>query len=182
VRPRPITRGEGDPTQPAGPVLLRQAGLRAFPFTDKATVKRGGTVQLHGGLRGSPNPFKRIVARLENGTIVRALDFSPGTLIRDDMTYRFTPTKCGVTYEFPAQAGDTIEYSVFLRDDKDQGAPKVTARGVSDRNARWTFNRPARIKLERGYSSGLDPFLVRARATFADLPAGPVRISVCGKR
>jgi hypothetical protein len=180
VRQRPITRGEGDPTQSAGPVLLRDAGLRAFPFTDKASVERDGTVELHGGLRGAPNPFKRIVARLENGTIVRALDFSPGTLIRQDMTYRFTPTKCGVTYEFPAQAGDTIEYSIFLRDE--DKAPRVTARGVSDAGARWTFSRPAQVKLERGYASGLDPQLVRARATFTDLPAGPVRVSVCGKR
>jgi hypothetical protein len=180
VRPRPITRGEGDPTQSAGPVLLRQAGLRAFPFTDKASVRRDGTVLLHGGLRGSPNPFKRIVARLENGTIVRALDFSPGTLIRQDMTYRFTPTKCGVTYEFPAQAGDTAEYSIFLR--KDDKPPRVTSRGVSDAGARWTFSRPASVKLEGGYASGLDPDLVRARATFSNLAAGPVRISVCGRR
>jgi len=182
VRARPITRGEGDPPDSAGPVLQRQAGLRAFPFTERARVRRNGTVELQGGLRGAPNPFKRIVARLDNGTIVRALGYSPGTLIRRDMAYRFVPTKCGVTYEFPAQAGDTIEYSMFLRDDPDAGAPKVSARGVSDRDARWTFNRPARVKLERGYASGLDPRLVRARATFADLPAGPVRISVCGRR
>jgi hypothetical protein len=111
---------------------------------------------------------------------VRALDFSPGTLIRSGMTYRFTPTKCGVTYEFPAQAGDTVEYSIFLREgDK---PPKVTPRGVRDADARWTFNRPAKVKLEQGYASGLDPSLVRARATFANLPAGPVRIAVCGAR
>jgi hypothetical protein len=180
VRPRPITRGEGDPTQSAGPVLLRQAGLRAFPFTDKASVRRNGTVVLHGGLRGSPNPFKRIVARLDNGTIVRALDFSPGTLIRQNMTYTFTPTKCGVTYEFPAQAGDTIEYSIFLRDERKP--PRVTPRGVSDSGARWTFSRPAKVKLEHGYASGLDPKLVRARATFTNVPSGPIRISVCGRR
>ena len=182
VRPRPITRGEGDPPDSAGPVLQRDAGLRAFPFTQRARVERDGTVELDGGLRGAPNAFKRIVARLENGTIVRALDFSPGTLIRQDMTYRFTPTKCGVTYEFPAEAGDTVEYSIFMRAGKDDRPPNVSARGVSDADARWTFSRPARVKLERGYASGLDPYLVRARATFSDLPAGPVRIAVCGKR
>ena len=36
VRLRPITRGEGDPTDSAGPVLLRDAGLKAFPFTERA--------------------------------------------------------------------------------------------------------------------------------------------------
>ncbi len=103
-------------------------------------MSRGGTVTLDGGLRGSPNPFKRVVATLDNGTIVRALDFTPGTLIRDDMTYRFTPTKCGVTYEFPARAGDTIEYSIFLR--RADRAPRVSARGVSDADARWTLQPP----------------------------------------
>ena len=179
VRLRPITRGEGDPPDSAGPVLVRDAGLRAFPFTERATVSRAG-VELQGGLRGAPNPFKRIVARLENGTIVRALDFSPGTLIRSGMTYRFTPTKCGVTYEFPAQSGDTVEYSIFLR--QGDKPPTVTPRGVKDADARWTFNRPAKVKLEPGYASGLDPSLVRARATFANLPAGPVRIAACGAR
>jgi hypothetical protein len=117
---------------------------------------------------------------LANGTIVRALDFSPGTLIRQNMTYRFIPTRCGVTYEFPAQQGDTIEYSIFLRDEAKP--PRVSARGVSDAGARWTFSRPARVKLEHGYASGLDPKLVRARATFTDVPSGPIRIAVCGRR
>lgn len=180
VRLRPITRGDGDPSDSAGPVLVREGGLRAFPFTEKASVRRDGTVELRGGLRGSPNPFKRVVAKLDNGTIVRALDFSPGTLIRDGMTYRIAPTKCGATYAFTAQAGDTIEYSIFLR--RGETAPKVSARGVQDGDARWTFNRPASVKIERGYASGLDPRLLRARATFRDLPAGPVRIAVCGKR
>ena len=179
VRPRPITRGEGDPADSAGPVLLRDGGLRAFPFTDRATVRGDGSVLLRGGLRGSPNPFKRVVATLDNGTIVRALDFSPGTLIRDDVTYRFTPTRCGVAYEFPARAGDRIEFSMFLRDRPTP--PRVTARGVRDGDARWTFNRPATVKLERGYASGVDPRLVRARATFTGLPTGPVRITVCGE-
>jgi hypothetical protein len=180
VRLRPITRGEGDPTDSAGPVLLRDAGLRAFPFTEKARVERDGTVVISGGLRGSPNPFKRIVARLENGTIVRALDFSPGTLIRQNMTYRFTPTRCGARIEFPAQAGDRIEYSMFFASDGRR--PRVSARGVSDANARWTFNRPAQVKLERGYASAFDSKLIRARATFTDLPDGPIRINACGRR
>jgi hypothetical protein len=181
VRLRPITRGEGNPTQSAGPVLMRSAGLRAFPFTEHAKVGRDGAVTLTGGLRGSPNPFKRVVATLDNGTIVRALDFEPGTLIRSGMTYSFTPTRCGVRIEFPAQAGDTIEYSMFFAADG-RKSPRATARGVQDANARWSFNRPARVEFERGYASAFDPKLVRARATFANLPAGPVRISVCGAR
>jgi hypothetical protein len=179
VRLRPITRGEGNPTQSAGPVLMRDAGLRAFPFTERAGVRRDGTVVLTGGLRGSPSPFKRVVARLDNGTIVRALDFSPGTLIRSGMSFRFQPTRCGVQMEVAAQAGDTFEYSMFLAGDGKP--PTVTARGVEDANARWTFNRPARVKLERGYASAFDPKLVRARATFASLPGGTLRIAVCGK-
>ena len=78
------------------------------------------------------------------------------------------------------EAGDTIEYSIFLR--KESKPPRVTSRGVSDAGARWSFSRPASVKLEGGYASGRDPDLVRARATFSNLPAGPVSISVCGRR
>jgi hypothetical protein len=144
-------------------------------------VTARGAVVLTGGLRGSPSPFKRMVARLDNGTTVRALDFSPGTLIRSNMTYRFQPTRCGARIEFPAQAGDTFEYSMFF--DAAKGSrPRVAARSVEDANARWSFNRPATVKLEGGYASAFDSKLVRARATFANLPAGPVRIDVCGRR
>lgn len=180
VRPRPITRGDGDPPDSAGPVLVRDGGLRAFPYSDSASVASDGTVTFRGGLRAAPSPFKRIVARLGNGTIVRALDFSPGTPVRDGMTYRIEPTSCGATYTFPAQAGDTIEFSMFLP--AGRPPPRATERGVTGGGARWRFNRPADVKLESGYASGLDPKLVRARATFAGLPAGPVRISVCGGR
>jgi hypothetical protein len=180
LRLRPITHAEGHPTDSAGPVLERSGGLRAFPFASDARVERDGAVVLDGGLRGSPNPFKRVVARLANGTIVRALDFTPGTLIRSGMTYRFEPTSCGVRYEFQAQAGDTVEYSIFMRAGKER--PRITSRAVQDADARWTFSRPARVRLQRGYASALDSRLVRARATFANLPAGPVQITVCGKR
>ena len=97
------------------------------------------------------------------------------------MSYRFQPTRCGVQMEFPAQAGDTIEYSMFFQAG-DGGRPEVSERGVEDDNARWTFNRPATVELERGYASASDPQLVRARATFSNVSAGPIRITVCGKR
>jgi hypothetical protein len=181
VRLRPITRGEGNPTESAGPVLVRQAPLRGFPFTEHAEVTPRGEVVLTGGLRGSPTPFKRVVAELDNSTIVRALDFRPGTLVRSDMEYRFEPTRCGVRIQFPAQAGDTMEYSMFFNVGGGT-RPRVGARSVEDANARWTFSRPASVKLESGYASAFDPKLVRARATFSDLPAGPVTIEVCGKR
>ena len=59
---------------------------------------------------------------------------------------------------------------------------RESSRQWLDANARWSFNRPAQVKLERGYASAFDSKLIRARATFANLPDGPVRISVCGER
>ena len=78
VRLRPITRGDGDPADSAGPVLLRPNGVKAFPFGAQAKLARDGTVTMTGGWRGKPTPFKRIVAHLDSGIIVRALDFTPG--------------------------------------------------------------------------------------------------------
>ncbi len=72
--------------------------------------------------------------------------------------------------------------SLIVGDLRLNPATHEAARGVADDNARWSFSRPAEVKLERGYASAFDSKLVRARATFSDLPAGPVRITVCGER
>jgi hypothetical protein len=179
VRLRPITRGDGDPADSAGPVLLQPNGQKAFPFGASAKLSRGGTLTMTGGWRGKPTPFKRIVAHLDSGIIVRALDFTPGVLARSGVTYTYKPTSCGVQLSFPARAGDSIEYSLFLK--TAETPPQITATSVSDALSRTTFNRPATVKLEPGYASGLDGKLTRARITFRNLSAGPVRITACGR-
>ncbi|MEA2478519.1 MAG: hypothetical protein QOJ07_441 [Thermoleophilaceae bacterium] len=177
VRLRPILHGGPDS---AGPVLKRAGIPDAYPFGSTAQVSPGGTVTLTGGFRGAPKTFKREVARLPSGIVVRALDFTPGVLVRPGVTFTFAPTSCGVRYSYPAQAGDSVEYSLFLRDDK-ASPPKVTPTAVTDLISRTTFNRPATVKIERGFASGLDPKLIRVRLSFRALPAGPLRISVCGQ-
>jgi hypothetical protein len=179
VRVRPITRGDGDPADSAGPVLLQPNGQKAFPFGASAKLSKGGTLTMTGGWRGKPSPFKRIVAHLDSGIIVRALDFTPGVLARSGVTYTYKPTSCGVQLTFPARAGDDIEYSLFLK--TGETPPSVTPTSVTDDLSRTTFNRPATVRLEPGYASGLDGKLTRARITFRNLPAGPVRITACGR-
>jgi hypothetical protein len=136
VRLRPITRGDGDPADSAGPVLLRPNGVKAFPFGSNANLAKDGTLTLTGGWRLKPTPFKREVARLDSGIVVRALDFVPGQLVaRPPATFTYRPTSCGVRLTFPAQAGDNIEYSLFLKTAENQ-APQVNAQSVTDELSR----------------------------------------------
>jgi hypothetical protein len=74
-----------------------------------------------------------------------------------------------------ARAGDTIEYSVFLT----RANARTSPTAVSDELSRTTFNRPAQVSLENGYNSSVESNLVRARLTFANLPAGPLEITTC---
>jgi hypothetical protein len=76
-----------------------------------------------------------------------------------------------------ARAGDTIEYSFFLA----RASARTSARSVSDELSTSTFNRPAHVSLEGPYDSAVESRLVRARLTFADLPAGPLEITTCAR-
>ena len=99
----------------------------------------------------------------------------PHLICRVPLTY--SPTPCGVRLSVIARAGDTIEYSVFL-----SGSHARTGRfAVADHLSHTTFNRPARVSLEGPYYSAVESGLVRARLTFANLPAGPLVITTCAR-
>jgi hypothetical protein len=108
---------------------------------------------------------------------VRALGSIPGALIRTGVTFRFDPTACGERLTFPVQAGDTIEYSAFLTPRGLRTGP----RSLADAFGRVTFDRPANVTTSEGFGSGMDPALVRARATFAGLAAGPMTVTHCAQ-
>jgi hypothetical protein len=127
--------------------------------------------------RGPPTPIKYAAGRLPSGERIRALDYVPGPVHRAGVPLRYTPTACGVRLSVAARAGDTIEYSVFLTGSQARSGPF----GVSDGLSRTSFNRPARVSLEGPYYSAVESGLVRARLTFANLPAGPLEIATCAQ-
>jgi hypothetical protein len=173
VRHRPLTRAQADS---AGPVL-RTGGVTGFPFASNVTIGRDGSVTMRGGWRKEPIRIKRVVATLPSGGKVRALGSIPGALIRTGVTFRFDPTACGERLTFPVQAGDTIEYSAFLTPRGLRTGP----RSLADAFGRVTFDRPANVTTSEGFGSGMDPALVRARATFAGLAAGPMTVTHCAQ-
>jgi hypothetical protein len=173
VRHRPFTAAESDS---AGPVL-RSGGVTGFPFGSEVGVAPDGTVTMRGGWRLEPTRVKRVVATLPDGGKVRGLGSIPGAPIRTGVVFRFDPTACGVRLTFPVRAGDTIEYSAFLTPRGLRTGP----RALEDAFGRTTFSRPAAVATEEGLASGVDPALVRARATFSSLAAGPLTVNHCAQ-
>ena len=173
VRHRPFTNAESDS---AGPVL-RAGGVTSFPFGSEVGVAPDGTVTMRGGWRLEPTRVKRVVATLPDGGKVRGLGSIPGAPVRTGVVFRFDPTDCGVRLTFPVRAGDTIEYSAFLSPRGLRTGP----RALEDGFGRTTFSRPAAVMTEEGLASGVDPALVRARATFAGLAAGPMTVTHCAQ-
>jgi hypothetical protein len=173
VRHRPLTRAQPDS---AGPIL-RNGGVAGFPFASDVVIGRDGSITMRGGWRREPIRTKRIVARLPDGGKVRALGSIPGALIRTGVTFRFDPTACGERLTFPVQAGDSIEYSAFITPRGLRTGP----RSLSDAFGKVSFDRPATVARSEGFASGVDPALVRARATFAGLAAGPMAITHCAE-
>jgi hypothetical protein len=173
VRPRPFTAAESDS---AGPIL-RTGGVTGFPFGSEVGVAPDGTVTMRGGWRLEPTRVKRVVATLPDGGKVRGLGSIPGAPIRTGVVFRFDPTGCGVRLTFPVRAGDTIEYSAFLAPRGLRTGPRV----LEDAFGATTFSRPAAVATEEGLASGVDPALVRARATFTGLAAGPMTVDHCAQ-
>ncbi|MEA2308488.1 MAG: hypothetical protein QOI65_774 [Thermoleophilaceae bacterium] len=172
VHMRPFTRGGGP--RSAGPVL-RTGGLLGLPFASRVRIAGDGTVAMRMAWRGPPTPIKYTVATLPSGVRIRALGYTPGPTYRDNVRIDYAPAPCGVRMSVDARAGDTIEYSVFLT----RANARTSPTAVSDELSRTTFNRPAQVSLENGYNSSVESNLVRARLTFANLPAGPLEITTC---
>jgi hypothetical protein len=171
VRHRPFTADQADS---AGPIL-HTGGATGFPFASELGVAPDGTVTMRGGWRQEPTRIKRVVATLPDGGKVRALGSIPGAPIRTGVVFRFDPTACGVRLTFPVRAGDSIEYSAFLTPRGLSTGPRT----LGDAQGGVTFDRAATVSTEEGFGSGVDPALVRARATFASLSAGPMSITHC---
>ncbi|MFL5884258.1 MAG: hypothetical protein ACJ77M_04245 [Thermoleophilaceae bacterium] len=164
ARPRPITSGKPDS---AGPVLESGPQAPGFPFGDSMRVAHDGSVVVDGGFRTRARTFTRVVAKLPNGTVVNALDFYPGTTVRSGVTFRFSPDAAcrGLAVSWPTRTGDVFDYSDFVIPG---GPPTATANP-----------KPAAVKTQSGYASGLDPRLNRVRMRFNNAGGRPITVSKC---
>ena len=133
-----------------GPVVRRR-GVTAFPFGRRLTAKPTGV------------------------TLVARLRTNAGTWLARPTRVSFEPVASGVRVSFPARAGDTTEYSVFLR------AASIRRRGehtLQDSEQLIRFSPGGRVSLQRGYASGSDADLVRARIRWTTPTSRPLRVSI----
>jgi hypothetical protein len=146
---RPRTKGRPDS---AGPVL-RAGNRRGFPYGRRMRVGDDGVVRIGGGFMTTA-----------------------GDWLRSGVTFRFEPDGEGVRMTFRALDGERFEFSTLFR--KRADPPAAAADGVSDPELRVRCSEPVELELDRGYSSGADPDLVRARLRFRAGGDGPVWIRI----
>jgi hypothetical protein len=154
--PRPASDGRATS---AGPLLRLGGNGAAIPFGRRSAAGPSGGVTVSGGFR-LPRPSLRWVRR--------------------GVKFRFRPVSCGVRMSFPARRGDRFDYSAFMRGSK--RSVTVGRRSVADARHVVTFDAPAKVQLIRGYASGADPALVRARIRFKKQSrARAIAITVCAR-
>jgi hypothetical protein len=143
--------------------------LRLRPHTkrgrDSAGPRLGGTL---------PDGHRMSIARSGTVKVNASFRTSSYRAVRSGVHVRFEPVSCGVAIVFPTRRGDRFRHSVFFRQ-----TPEVGPGRVADSSQRVTFSPNARVSLRRGYSSGLDPKLVRADLAFPRSDGGRVRITIC---
>jgi hypothetical protein len=100
--------------------------------------------------------------------------------LRRDVRFRYEPVSCGVRLTFPTRAGDTLEYSAFMRGTKRDVS--LATGMVTDATQQITTNpAPQAVSFEGGYASAADPRLVRARMRFQPQTAQDVSVTVCSR-
>jgi hypothetical protein len=123
----------------AGP-LLDNGGPRGYLWAGGMRVRRGVVTLTGAGFRENEGAWQR-----------------------QGMRFRFAPTGCGVRVSFRGLRGETIEYSAFLRNYRQQ--PQITPTGMTDSVQRVTPTpAPTAIHVDgKLYYSASDPSLRRVR-------------------
>lgn len=104
----------------------------------------------------------------------RTLRGSPGITRRSDE--RFRPLDCGMQVAFPADPGEVIEYSVYLRD---TGHVKRHDGEVSSDGTTVSADPEPHIVLKGEYRSATDPEVVRARLRWSSHERQRIRVRIC---
>jgi hypothetical protein len=109
-------------------------------------------------------------------TVAGGFRAASGRWLRRGVRFRFVPTACGVRLRVASRPGDAFDYSAFFRA---RPAPARPGSRLSGGGQDLTFSPPASSRLRRGYASGLDPRLVRARLGFAHATGAGLSIATC---
>ena len=98
--------------------------------------------------------------------------------LRRPVTINYVPTACGVELRWRGPSGAAYRYSSFFTTAE---APRRQGdRSVAGARQRVTVNAPATVTLTPGYSSAVEPALVRADLVFTADRSGRVVVEVCG--
>jgi hypothetical protein len=138
------------PPDSAGPVLLRAGAPAGFPYGDSMSIRRDGAVVVTGGWRDAA-----------------------GTTLRTGVTFAFTPVRAGVRLSVSRRLGDRVQYSAFFP----RVVPRRRPHALEGAGAAVSWSGHARVRLQGGYASAVDPELVRARVTLAP-GRGPARLGM----
>ena len=99
-----------------------------------------------------------------------------GRTLRSGVTFRFTPTACGVSIAFPDERADRFEYSTLFAA---EGAPPTASPGrILGDTEQVTYSGKGTVSFQGGYASGIEPRLVRARLNWAP-PSRGGTITLC---
>jgi hypothetical protein len=134
----------------AGP-LLRRRGLTLFPVGARLRTADSGRVTIGGGYRTSG-----------------------GRVLRRGARFVFAPTDCGVRVTWSTRRRDRFEQSFFFTEPPVRQGRTLTAGGQS-----VTAGADFDLTVSRGYSSGSEPRLFRARLRFGASNGRPLSVTVC---
>lgn len=152
LRLRPVTSQRPDSVGP----ILRRGGSEGLPRGGRMT-SRSGIITVGGGYRTRERRWLR-----------RGVD------------WQWRATSCGAQLSFPVRKGDSYVYSTFFVDDG--SLPTLRGPVLSDERQRVTFSpAPVRVARTRGFVSGLDPKLTRARTVLEARSNGTMRITTCAR-
>lgn len=148
--------------------------MRLRPKT-QVRVDSAGPWLIRGGSRGRPFGGRMDIDPNANLTFAGSgFRANTGRWVRRGVVIRHEPVGCGVRMVVPRRPGDGFEYSVFFR-----RRPNVAPLRVVDREQDVRFSQAARVSFEGGYTSGIDPRLLRVRLRFAPAAAGELAITIC---
>jgi hypothetical protein len=95
------------------------------------------------------------------------------------VTVNYVPTACGVELRWRGPPAAAYRYSTFFAA---RDAPRVVGdRSVAGLHQQLTVSAPATTTLTTGYSSAVEPELVRADLVFSAGESGRVVIAICGR-
>ena len=150
--------------------------LRLRPQTS-ARPDSVGPVLLSGGGRGLPRGARLTTGRGEV-TVAGGYRSVQRRWLRRGVRWTWQATRCGARLSFPVRSGDRYDYSTFFVDDA--SPPRLRGSVLADEAQKVSFSGAVvRVSLQKGYVSGLDPRLLRARAILAAPRDGVMRIQTC---